>query len=104
MKLILDVELEVKVVLYDTEEERDANIIEMEKAGFIVKRKGQAYISTESTMSAYDDDNNWKPYAEFTKTREKFKTGENIRYESDMYWFSIYNPVKTSDETNRLIK
>ena len=94
MKLILDNELEIKVYLYETEEERDENIEQMEKIGFKVKRCGVANISTESTIATYIDDNNWKPYAEFMKVRENFKTKENISYESDLYFFNIYNPIK----------
>ena len=94
MKLILDNELEIKVYLYETEKEREESIVLMEKMGFTVKRKGDANISTESTTTAYMDDSNWKPYAEFMKVRENFKTRDNISYETDIYFFNIYNPNK----------
>ncbi|MGJ0846533.1 hypothetical protein ACR77J_07585 [Tissierella praeacuta] len=93
MKLILDNELEVKVFLYDTEEERDKSIEQMKRLGFTAKRSGVANISTESTTTAYDDDN-WKPYAEFMKVRERFQTKDNISYETGMYFFNICNPIE----------
>lgn len=94
MKLILDNELEVKVYLYETEEERDESIEQMKELGYTVKRSGVANTRTENTITAYMEDDNWKPYAEFMKVRENFKTKENIAYESDLYFFNIYNPIK----------
>lgn len=94
MKLILDNELEIKVFLYDTEEERDESIEQMKKLGFKVKRSGIANIHPEYTVTAYIDDNNWKPYAEFMKLKEKCQTKDNISYETDIYSFGVYNPIK----------
>ena len=90
MKKIMDNELVVKVFLYDNEEDRDSHIAKMKNEGYNVKRSGFVNTHPDSTVTAYMDDNNWKPYAEFSKEKKNIEIKEPISYETDLYFFNIF--------------
>lgn len=70
MRDIINYNLEVKVITYDTEQEKDDHISYMEKTGWEVRRSDQYMLSAESTTTAFRNDNNWYYYAEYCKERQ----------------------------------
>jgi hypothetical protein len=91
MKEIIHAQLELKMITYDTEEERDIHMKEMNNNGWQIKRSGEYNLCAESTVTAYCDKNNWSCYAEYFKEQQSNIKDENISYESETYWFGIYN-------------
>ncbi len=94
MKKIIDNELIIKVFLYDTEQDRDEHIATMKKDGYGVQRSGVANTHPDSTVTAFMNEDNWKPYAEFSKEKKNVEIKEPISYETDLYFFNVYNPIK----------
>lgn len=91
MREIINYNLEVKVITYNTEQERDEHISYMEKMGWKVRRDGQYMMSAESTTTAFCNDDNWYYYAEYCKEKQTNIEDENKSYESDLYYFGFYN-------------
>lgn len=91
MREIINYNLEVKVITYDTEQERDDHVVYMEKMGWTNRRDGQYMLSAESTTTAFRNDDNWYYYAEYYKEKQTNIEDENTAYESDMYWCGFYN-------------
>lgn len=90
MKLIIDNEIAIKSYIYETEEERDEHIKEMNKIGYDVKKKGVKNISPESTITAFDNEANWHPFAEFYKVKQMADPKGPIYYETELYFSNIY--------------
>lgn len=92
MKNILKTNLEIVVRTYDTEEEMEKDILEMNKEGFKVIKKGSCNLSSDSTLISYCDVNNWKIYAEFSRRFSAVTEEQGIYYETDKYTSYVYNP------------
>lgn len=91
MREIINYNLEVKVITYDTEEERDEHVLYMENIGWKVKRCDQYMMSAESTTTAFRNDDNWYYYAEYYRENQINIDDKNKSYESDIYYFGFYN-------------
>lgn len=91
MREIIDYNLEVKVITYDTEEERDAHVLYMKNIGWRVKRCDLYMLSAESTIKAYNNDDNWYYYAEYYRENQINIDDKNKCYSSDIYYFGFYN-------------
>lgn len=91
MKEIIHAQLELKMITYDTLEERDIHMKEMNGKGWQIKKFGEYNLCSESTVTAYCDKNNWSYYAEYFKEQQTNTQDKNLSYESEMYWFDIYN-------------
>lgn len=92
MKEIMNVNLEVKVFKYTSEEEMKIHIETMIKDGWSCKRKGQYMFNPSSLISKYCDESNWEWSAEFSRENKEAMIDKPISYESEVYYFSIYKP------------
>lgn len=84
MNCIKSVNLEIRVFKYDSIEERDAHVREMEAEGFKT-HTGEAMLSKSSLVSEYLKKENWFLVAEYSRV-DKF-SDPNINYETDAYVF-----------------
>lgn len=91
MELMLDTEIEIKVYVYDTEQERDESILEMEKLGYTARKFGEYNFANDNTVVGFLEESNWEYFAEFSKEERKFATDSDIYYETDVYFTDIQN-------------
>ena len=90
MKEILSVNLQVRIYRYKSKEKMDKHKEAMIKAGWECRYSGKTNLSPESTVTAFCDDKNWHYVAEYCKQKEQ-KTNELISYNTEGYFFSVYN-------------
>jgi hypothetical protein len=84
MDCIKSVNLEIRVFRYDTEDEREKHIKEMEAEGFKVKT-GEAMLENAGTITQYHNKNNWHLVSEFY--RKTNWADPKYNYETDAYFF-----------------
>ncbi|ABS39417.1 hypothetical protein [Clostridium botulinum] len=92
MKEILNANLEVKVFKYESEKELNKHKDKMLKDGWKCTRSGQYNLSPVSTITAFCNEKNWYYVAEFNKKNEFININKPTSYESEAYWFTIYEP------------
>ena len=90
MEQILDAKLEIKVFKYVSKEEMENHIKTMSNEGWKCERHCEYMLNPSSTITEFCKEINWKYTAEFNKKIENVTVDEPTSYESEMYWFNIY--------------
>ncbi|WP_291566782.1 MULTISPECIES: hypothetical protein [unclassified Clostridium] len=90
MKEIMKVNLEVKLFKYSSEKEMEIHIGTMIQNGWNCKRKGKYMFIPSSLISDYCNEDNWEWSAEFSRENKEIATDKSISYDSEIYYFMIY--------------